>query len=357
MPGCRSAWKKPSRNTWLKNAAGGVAQQVGDRWPAASERGAVVDPDAGDPLDGQHGAAGAQPIDPRHAKSRGRRRNSRRVRRPPPPRSANPFRAAPTSARVSTTSTGFSRRSDGCVRSISRASQRNRSRSRAKARGDAGPQHLDRDLAPVGRDGEMHLRDRRGGDRRLRRTTRTASSSGRAEFGLDQRLRLARRERAAAGPASVARSSVISSPRRSARVDSSWPSLMKLGPSSSKRRGEPLARPRCADAAAAAHEQPADAQQRRRRRDVVEQEQRVVARQDQRDPDEAGEVAAAAEEPEHRAAPGQSRQAEWSAAMPPVRLRNLTDRARPRRSSRPVRPAAETAGCSRPDRRRRRGRR
>ena len=32
---------------------------------------------------------------------------------------------------------------------------------------DARPQHLDRDVAAVGGDGEMHLRDRGGGDRHI----------------------------------------------------------------------------------------------------------------------------------------------------------------------------------------------
>ena len=70
--------------------------------------------------------------------SSGRRRNSRPVRRRPPPRSAGPSRSAPIAASVSTTSTGFSRRRLGCVRSANRASHRNRSRSRAKARSMPG---------------------------------------------------------------------------------------------------------------------------------------------------------------------------------------------------------------------------
>ena len=37
--------------------------------------------------------------------------------------------------------------------------------------GDVGPQHLDRDRRAVGQHGEMHLRDRRAGDRRRDRTT------------------------------------------------------------------------------------------------------------------------------------------------------------------------------------------
>ena len=112
-----------------------------------------------------------------------------------------------------------------------------------KRLGDARPQHLDRDIAPVGRPGEMDLGDRRRRDRRCRRTTRTVS---RAAARTRPRSARAPRvpETAAAGPAGCARSRVISSPKRSARVDGSWPSLMKLGPNSLECRGEPLTRAR-----------------------------------------------------------------------------------------------------------------
>ena len=80
------------------------------------------------------------------------------------------------------------------------ASQRKRSRSRAKAAAMPGPQDLDRDLLALIGDGEMHLRDRR---RRHRRVVEAAIEEfdGLTELGLDHRPRLARRERAADGPA------------------------------------------------------------------------------------------------------------------------------------------------------------
>ena len=54
----------------LEECAGRVAQQGLDIVPGGDQRGAVVDPDAPDALGRQHGAAGAQPIDPRHPKAR-----------------------------------------------------------------------------------------------------------------------------------------------------------------------------------------------------------------------------------------------------------------------------------------------
>ena len=82
---------------------------------------------------------------------------------------------ATTRAKVATTSMGLRRRKLGCTRSIHSAVHKNNSRSRAKARSMPGrriftatsrcvvmPVFID-----VLHDGEMHLRDRSGGDRRL----------------------------------------------------------------------------------------------------------------------------------------------------------------------------------------------
>ena len=96
FPGCRSAWKKPSRKTWLKKDAGGVVQQVGDRMPGRDQPVAVIDPNAGDALGRQHRAPGAQPIDLRHPEGRVAGEISRPAPMPQRPRTADPFRAAPT---------------------------------------------------------------------------------------------------------------------------------------------------------------------------------------------------------------------------------------------------------------------
>ena len=94
----------------------------------------------------------------------------------------------------------------------------------------------------VGRDGEMHLRDRGGGDRgvvelREQRLERLA------ELALDRARAPRAPGNAGRRSCSCARSAATSSLRRSARVDSAWPSLMKLGPHLLQRRRQPLARP------------------------------------------------------------------------------------------------------------------
>ena len=86
--------------------------------PGGEQRRAVVDPDAGDALGGQHRAPGAPPIDPRHAKARvageilgelgGGRRLEAQIH----------LELRPIAPGSRTTSTGFSRRSAGRVRSI-----------------------------------------------------------------------------------------------------------------------------------------------------------------------------------------------------------------------------------------------
>ena len=225
-----------------------------------------------------------------------------------------------------------------------------------KRRGDARPQHLDRDLVPVGRPREMDLGDRGGRDRRSRRTMRTALSSGRANSAsISARASLP--GTAAAGPAGSPDRAVISSPRRSARVDRSWPSLMKLGPSSLERGGEPLTRAR-RDRAAAARKQAAEPQKGRRGRDgrPTETARRAARGSGRSGP--AGQGCGRCAEARTRVGAGQRRQAEWSAATPPVRLRNLhLVEPGARRSSRRARSAAGSGGCFRRDRRRRRGRR
>ncbi len=151
------------------------------------------------------------PIDPRHAKARiaGEILGAARTRRPP--RSANPSRARTDCASVCTTSTGFSRRSAGRVRSSSRASQRNRSRSRAKAAAIPGRNTLTATSSPSVVVGEMDLRDRGRGDRRVVER-REQGGERPAELGLDQRAAPPLPGTAAGGPAAAPDPSAISSP-------------------------------------------------------------------------------------------------------------------------------------------------
>ena len=231
FPGWRSAWKKPSRNTWLKKAAAALRNRSSMRCPAARSAALVVDADPGYPLQRQHGAAGAQPIDPRHAEIRvageilgelrGRGSLQAQVHLEPDhlgERLHHLDRLEPSQRGLQPlTQTGEPQEEVEVA---------------GKRRGDARAQHLDGNLVPVRGPREMDLGDRGGGYRRL---VKGCEQSRRA--GGRTRPRSARAPRrpgkAGGGPAGSLRSTVISSPRRSARVDRSWPSLMKLGPNSS----------------------------------------------------------------------------------------------------------------------------
>ncbi len=70
VAGMQIGMEKAVAEHLLEKRVGCFAQQIVDRMTAGDERLAVIDPDPGDAFGGQHGAAGALPIDLRHAKSR-----------------------------------------------------------------------------------------------------------------------------------------------------------------------------------------------------------------------------------------------------------------------------------------------
>ena len=69
LPGCMSAWKKPSRNTCLKKLSAARGEDLVGIEAGRDQRGALVGGDAADPLERQHPARGALPVDPRHAEA------------------------------------------------------------------------------------------------------------------------------------------------------------------------------------------------------------------------------------------------------------------------------------------------
>ena len=204
----------------------------------------------------------------------------------------------------------------------------------------------------------MHLRDRRRGDRHSSNDANSAVERL-PELGLDQRARLFASGNGGSRSCNAARSSAISSPSRSARVDSICPSLMKLGPSSFERGGEPLAGTgrrlrsggagRCARHAAAAPRRSAGRAETARRG-------APASRRSGRGGRDCGNCGSDRTRLRPRrglraAKPNAARRCRRSGCG----IAAVRD-PRPRSSRRP-RSAAGTGGCSRPDRRRRRGRR
>jgi hypothetical protein len=107
----------------------------------------------------------------------------------------------------------------------------------------AGPEHLDRDLAPVLQDGEVDLGDRGRWPPAPRRSWRRRCRSA----GRRPARPVARATASGKGgtrSCSLASSSAMSAGIRSRRVDMTWPNLTKIGPSvSSPRRSARRAKP------------------------------------------------------------------------------------------------------------------
>ena len=148
LPGCMSAWKKPSRNTWVKKIVTPSRASFGMSTPASRRRSTLADRHAVHALHHDHARGGTVPVhlrdqhqvEPCHVAAQlarrwrprapGRARRAGTCRTRPPPRAA----------------------SGACRRRDSRSTQPRH--HGASARGPssitaqhAGPQHLDRDLA------------------------------------------------------------------------------------------------------------------------------------------------------------------------------------------------------------------
>ena len=225
LPGCMSAWKKPSRSVWRRNDWTSVAAIALRSWPAARKARDVGQLDAVDPVHGET----SRPV--RSQSTAGTRK----------PGSSRVFSASSESAAAS------SRRSISILVVWARASvicdraqpPRRRDVALLQPRGEeiafevaqeqaahARPDHLDGDLhgLAVAHDGRrMHLRDRGGGDRlaealveladrpaeRAPRSPATASAFGKVSMRS----------------CSMARSSAMSVPTTSGRVARNWPSF------------------------------------------------------------------------------------------------------------------------------------
>ncbi len=292
VSGVQVGVKKAVAEHLIEKGAGGFCQQLVDAVPGGEQRGAVVDADAGDPRQRQHPAAGALPVDLRHAKARiageifGELGPGRGLeaqihlesdhfgqglndldRLQPPQRRVKPLDpACEPQEQVEVAGEGL---------------------------GDPRPQHLDRDLAAVGGFGEMDLGDRGGGDRGF--VERCEQGFERPlELGFDRRARLGTRKRRQ----SILQGRQIGGDLLAQQIGPGRQQLAELDearPHFVERRGKPLAGAR-GGGPASAREQPGDPQVKGDDRDAGKRKQRIVARQDQPDCGQAGEVAQAAQQ-------------------------------------------------------------
>ncbi len=146
LPGCMSAWKKPSRSAWRRKLWITLRPSSGRSSPARSSARAIVQRDAVDPFQRQHVRARCGPSRPSARGSRDRPWCSPPSRRARRLRAANPSRSRPSAPACRRPRSRRSRRasSDEALRPCARRS-RNASRSRLETRIDVGPQHLHRD--------------------------------------------------------------------------------------------------------------------------------------------------------------------------------------------------------------------
>ena len=210
LPGCMSAWKKPSR---MRVAQEGLDQRSGRAptrsWPAASSAAQVGQPDAVDPFGRQHVARGQLPVGLGARGNRRPRGCSRRARRARPPRAADPSRSRPSgpASRPPRGRAGAARRERSAR--TARAAKRMACEVAREPLAHAGPQHLDGDEPPAGRVGEarlVDLRDRGGGDRLAEARRRARRAGARAPLSTIAHGLLARERRhAVLQPLEVAR--------------------------------------------------------------------------------------------------------------------------------------------------------
>ena len=198
LPGCMSAWKKPSRSAWRRKVwitARPSALQVE---ALGFERGAVGERRAVDPFERQHVARGASPSRPPARGNPDRPWCSPPSRRARRPRAAGPSRSRPSGASVSTISISRSRRASAESCSACARGEGEGVEIGLEAALDARPQHLHGDrparAAGVSELGAMHLRDRGGGDRRAERGEERRAAACRRRAAI-ARLGLGLRER------------------------------------------------------------------------------------------------------------------------------------------------------------------
>ncbi len=275
----------------VEKGAGGLGQQLVDAVPDGNQRGTVVGANAGDPLEGQHAAAGALPIDPRHAKAG----IAGKV-------FAELGRGRGFEAQIHLETDHFGQglhdldRLEPPRRRVQALDPPGEPQKQIEVAGErlghARPQHLDRDLMPVRGAGEMDLGDRGRGNRGF--VERGEQGFERpAELGLDRRPRLVPRKRRQAilEARQIGRDlfaeDIGPGRQQLAELDEARPHFVERG-------GEPLTRARGRRTAPTGKD-PGAAQIEGEPGDGGKRKQRVVAREGQADRGEPGEVAQAAQ--------------------------------------------------------------
>ena len=195
LPGCMSAWKKPSRKAWRRKLWITVRPSAGRSKPLAASvaRSLSGVPSIHSSVSTSRAVRSQSTVGTRKSRSS---RVFSAISESAAASSRKSISSATERASVATTSTSRKRRASADTRSPVRAAKKKASRSTLEAALDAGAQHLHRDRlarAVVLDFGAMHLRDRGGGDRRAE--AREHRIERPVEGGHDGRFRLILRER------------------------------------------------------------------------------------------------------------------------------------------------------------------
>ncbi len=296
LPGCRSAWKKPSRNTCLKKARAAFSRIARGSRPAATSA--------------ARSSMGMPATRSRVSTSRLVRRQSTAGTRKSgsSPKFCRSSEAAAASKRrsisrrtvsasVSTTATGFNRRSAGCDALDEIGEPEEEIEIAGEGPAIFGRSTLTATSAPSDGHGVVHLGDGGGGDRHVVEALEQRLH-GLAEPGGDGGAggRRGKRRQAILQRGEIAGDFLAD---EIGAGGEHLPELDEAGSQRVQRVRQALARACGGAGARPARHQPGERQQRPGARHARERKERVVAREGQRDPAEPDEIAAGAQGLEH----------------------------------------------------------
>ena len=226
LPGCMSAWKKPSRSAWRRKALDHRAAERRQVEPLACERGAVAERRAVDPFEREHLARGAVPVDGGHAEIRIVLWCSRPFPKAPRLPAGNPVRSRPSAPASRPPRPGAAAALRPRMSSAMRAAKQKASRSRLKRRSMPG-----RRIFTATARGPAVARDRRPGAPARSRPRRPAGPklAKTSVSGLPNAAATTASASACGNggiwSCRLSRSRAIAVPTTSGRVARNWPSL------------------------------------------------------------------------------------------------------------------------------------